>query len=167
MWDQQELVAKIWKRMEGFVPELHHRFDGAGDVLERRMKMTRLNERMGFLKYEEGEHFEGKLKIIDVIWLLDLQYSAHPDCYYQTEDGRERSYITVLLFLNDQAIAPGESEFVGGAITFHSQDMESKLDIAPKTGRLLLFEQEHLLHSGQQVSKGVKYAMRTDLMYGL
>lgn len=55
----------------------------------------------------------------------------------------------------------------GGALTFHSKDMKEQFDITPKAGRILLFEQETLLHSGQRVMKGTKYAMRTDLMYDI
>lgn len=39
------------------------------------------------------------------------------------------------------------------------------MDIDPKIGRVLIFQQRRLLHSGDEVLSGVKYTMRSDLMY--
>lgn len=41
------------------------------------------------------------------------------------------------------------------------------LDIDPIPGRVLIFEQEGIPHTGEEVTKGVKYSVRTDLMYEL
>ena len=60
-----------------------------------------------------------------------------------------------------------QGALVGGATTFHSLDMKRKLDVMPKSGRILLFQHRSLLHSGDDVLKGVKYTLRTDLMYTL
>ena len=54
----------------------------------------------------------------------------------------------------------------GGATTFHSNlDPEKRMDIDPKVGRVLIFQQRRLLHSGDDVVAGIKYTMRSDLMY--
>jgi hypothetical protein len=54
----------------------------------------------------------------------------------------------------------------GGATTFHSNlDDDKKMDIDPKAGRVLIFQQRRLLHSGDDVVAGIKYTMRSDLMY--
>ncbi len=53
----------------------------------------------------------------------------------------------------------------GGATTFHSSDMTRRLDVDPKMGRVLLFQHKGLLHSGDYVTGGIKYTMRTDIMY--
>ena len=39
------------------------------------------------------------------------------------------------------------------------------IDVEPIPGRILIFEQEGIPHSGERVTKGVKYSMRTDFMY--
>jgi hypothetical protein len=39
------------------------------------------------------------------------------------------------------------------------------LDVDPKAGRVLIFQHRRLLHSGDTVSAGIKYTMRSDLMY--
>lgn len=39
------------------------------------------------------------------------------------------------------------------------------LDVEPLPGRVLIFEQDGIPHSGEEVTKGVKYSVRTDFMY--
>jgi hypothetical protein len=59
----------------------------------------------------------------------------------------------------------GEEPLVGGATTFHSLNMGRDLHVEPKAGRVLLFQHRSLLHSGEDVVKGTKLTMRTDIMY--
>lgn len=60
---------------------------------------------------------------------------------------------------------PGDLLF-GGATTFHSNtDPNKRMDIDPKAGRVLIFQQRSLLHSGDDVVAVIKYTMRSDLMY--
>ena len=56
---------------------------------------------------------------------------------------------------------------MGGATRFHSLswDDEKYLDVDPKVGRVLIFQHRGLLHSGDEVAKGIKMTLRTDLMY--
>lgn len=55
----------------------------------------------------------------------------------------------------------------GGATPFHSSNMKRRVDVDPKAGRVLLFQHKGLLHSGDYVTSGIKYTMRTDLMFEL
>lgn len=63
MWDSEEMVARIWKRCEPLVPEISSLEDRAAITgpnpvrLGEVWQMNRLNERMRFLKYENGEFF--------------------------------------------------------------------------------------------------------------
>lgn len=109
---------------------------------------------------------------------------------YETVDGRERSFFTIHLYLNDSvatARPKGKEELIsldleepaieeeqnnpedemleGGSTTFHSRDMRFKIDVDPKVGRVLIFQQKGMLHSGADVVKGIKYTMRSDIMY--
>ena len=113
-------------------------------------------------------------------------FRPHCDGSYETPDGKERSYFTLHLYLNN-AGGPTNDELaemdpedrkkveklalMGGATTFHSLtgfgQKEREYDVLPKTGRILLFQHRDLLHSGADVHGGVKYTMRTDLMYAL
>lgn len=57
---------------------------------------------------------------------------------------------------------------IGGATSFLSWDdypKQLRYDVAPQTGRVLIFQQRNLYHEGQEVEKGLKYTMRTDVMY--
>ena len=66
IWDDKELVAKIWARCQDAVPEIAELKDiakvtGYGPVKRKeRWKLSRLNERMRFLKYVEGNYFRRK-----------------------------------------------------------------------------------------------------------
>jgi hypothetical protein len=39
------------------------------------------------------------------------------------------------------------------------------LDVNPKAGSLVVFKQSDWVHSGEPVIKGLKYTIRTDIMY--
>jgi hypothetical protein len=118
-------------------------------------------------------------------------FAEHCDGSYEVPGKNERSFITLHLYLNDSVQAfnppPSTVHFMhfpppvpntepsssqaepleGGATPFHSDDMKRRIDVDPKAGRVLLFQQEGLLHSGDYVTSGIKYTMRTDLMYEL
>ena len=85
---------------------------------------------------------------------------AHCDGCYETPDGTERSYFTLHLYLND-----AEGQLQGGATSFYDYNMTRKIDVMTKSGRVLIFQHRNLLHSGDDVVKGVKYTLRTDIMY--
>jgi hypothetical protein len=77
----------------------------------------------------------------------------------------ERSYFTLHLYLNDPEGKDGQEPLKGGATTFHSWNMQERIDVIPKVGRVLMFQHRGLLHSGDDVVSGTKLTMRTDLMY--
>ncbi|KAK3072886.1 hypothetical protein LTR53_005989 [Teratosphaeriaceae sp. CCFEE 6253] len=173
IWDSSDIVDKVWKRIE-HVPEVKEilrledvpKIFGNGPMKRSDVwKFSKPNERMRFLKYMGGEYFR-----------------PHCDGSYETPDRKERSYFTLHLYLSDakpqsdadlatitteQQARAAKSELVGGATTFHSINMQRKYDVLPLMGRILLFQHRDLLHSGDDVLQGVKYTMRTDLMYAL
>ena len=67
---------------------------------------------------------------------------------------QERSLLTLIVYLNE--------DFAGGRTAF----LDFELQATPKTGTALVF-QHLLLHEGCMVHSGVKYAMRSDVMYRL
>ncbi|KAH8919468.1 hypothetical protein BT69DRAFT_1224111 [Atractiella rhizophila] len=105
-------------------------------------KLSRPNDRLRFLKYGSGQFFK-----------------AHCDGRYVAPDF-ESSYYTLHLYLNDSKEYGGTLE--GGATTFHAK---KDLDVHPKAGRVLIFQHAKLLHSGAEVNEGIKFTVRTDLMY--
>ncbi len=81
------------------------------------------------------------------------QFAAHYDGAY-VRTSQERSLLTLIVYLND--------DFEGGRTAF----LDFGLEAIPKTGTALVF-QHLLLHEGCTVHSGVKYAMRSDVMYRL
>ena len=89
--------------------------------------------------------------------------TAHFDGSFTTQNNEEISYITLHLYLNE---SDQESQLEGGPTRFHALDQSDRhLDVLPKVGRVLLFQHAGFLHSGADVTSGVKFTMRTDIMY--
>ncbi|KAF5237165.1 hypothetical protein FAUST_6193 [Fusarium austroamericanum] len=154
IWDQQTIVDRLWERCL--------QADGLRDLLavvphEPWMKggkwvFSRLNDRMRFLKYSPGQYFK----------------QAHCDgAYFYTEGpGKEfETFYTVHLYLNDSAENDPASELQGGATSFLDRKGEKRVDVNPKAGSVLIFQHKGLFHEGALVNKGVKYTMRTDILY--
>merc|ERR1712154_414276 len=79
----------------------------------------------------------------------------------------EKSFYTVNVYLNN-----GKRDFSGGRTCFYNQkkngrgyDMTVGVEATP--GLALMFNQypEAIFHDGEEVTSGVKYLMRTDVMY--
>lgn len=79
------------------------------------------------------------------------RFRPHMDGAYKRSD-TELSLITLLLYLNDD-FEGGTTELIG-----------LNESIVPKAGMMLLFDHK-ILHSGQPVTSGTKYVLRTDVMY--
>jgi predicted 2-oxoglutarate/Fe(II)-dependent dioxygenase YbiX len=79
------------------------------------------------------------------------QFAPHFDGAFQRNE-HERSELTFMVYLNDA--------FTGGTTRFH----DFEVDVVPRTGSALLF-QHRLLHEGCEVRSGVKYVLRSDVMY--
>ncbi|KAG8530721.1 uncharacterized protein KY384_004078 [Bacidia gigantensis] len=171
IWDNSDLVARIWARCQNHVPEILQLKDkpgitGSGYLMRNQTyEMTQCNKRMRFLRYLDGNYFRREFSraqtmhgLIPVLAHFDGNVRMHED-----DDEEETSFITMHLYLNE---ADEDSLLVGGATTFHATDMTGRhVDVVPKVGRVLLFQQKGLLHSGADVKRGIKYTMRTDVMY--
>lgn len=79
------------------------------------------------------------------------RFAPHYDGAFQRTPS-ERSELTFMVYLND--------DFTGGKTTFHDFDVS----VTPRAGRALLF-QHCTLHEGCTVTSGVKYVLRSDVMY--
>ncbi|KAG8925076.1 hypothetical protein FRC00_004371 [Tulasnella sp. 408] len=109
-----------------------------------RVRLTKLNERLRYLKYVEGDFFE-----------------AHCDGVYWTPDRSEISCLTLQLYLNGS-----KEDLEGGATQFLRYRIRDRvIEVDPRPGRALFFEQGNLIHCGTKVLKGEKYTIRTDLMF--
>jgi len=158
IWDAPEVVQRIWDRCllaKGVKEELG-RIEGQPAVqgqkaVERgdKWRMVRINERMRFLRYGPGNYFK-----------------SHCDGTYETPSRDQRSFYTLHLYLNDSVASGGDVK--GGATTFHYDvdiSESRRVVVDPKMGRVLIFQHAHLMHCGDEVLQGIKYTMRSDLMY--
>lgn len=77
------------------------------------------------------------------------RFAWHADAPYRRDNG-EISLLTFMIYLN--------SEYEGGATRFETAK------VAGRAGMALIF-QHGLIHEGAEVSHGVKYALRSDVMF--
>ena len=230
VWDSPVIAERLLARLQPFLQRC-----GISTVREQPLvtgirpvqrgevfRVSGLNERLRFLKYEGGEYFR-----------------PHEDGNYFSSGGRERSLFTIHLYLNGDGIQDlkelgekieeaesddglfgrddgdgggevdvnfGEAEsesdsqsesesesdqpeaenknvesnreesdaagtldsgrLLGGATSFIGEyDSKDAVRVFPKAGSVLIFQQRNLIHGGDDVFRGVKYTMRTDVMY--
>ena len=172
IWDDKVLAARLRDRILPHLPPeivtLKDKPDinGKGPVKRKETwRISRLNDRLRFLKYTHGMYFR-----------------PHCDGSYATPDESEISYLTVHLYLSGGDIETGhrpgqyaerrnthstrdELPLEGGATRFFSHYGDRYFDINPVAGACLVFQHRGLVHSGEEVTKGTKYTMRTDIMY--
>lgn len=79
------------------------------------------------------------------------QFRLHKDGSYLPSFDRW-SYYTFMIYLNEN--------IEGGETNFPNQD----ISVIPETGKALIFKHE-LPHEGSPVQAGIKYVIRTDIMY--
>jgi hypothetical protein len=87
-----------------------------------------------------------------------MYFKEHCDGMYIDHTSKAISLVTLHLYLNDG--------MEGGSTSFFLPNFGDKfLDIEPKMGRVLLFQQRNLIHSGEEVTSGIKFSMRTEIMF--
>jgi predicted 2-oxoglutarate/Fe(II)-dependent dioxygenase YbiX len=79
------------------------------------------------------------------------RFAPHYDGAFR-RSADEESQLTLMVYLNEG--------FAGGDTAFH----DFGVSVRPRTGMALLF-QHRLLHEGCVLERGVKYALRSDVMY--
>ncbi|MBW2420836.1 MAG: 2OG-Fe(II) oxygenase [Deltaproteobacteria bacterium] len=156
----EETDGIIWQRCKDFTTD--------DDALFGGKKALGLNARFRFYRYAGGDFFKPHT---DGAWpgsrVVDrrLITNAYPDRYSQ---------MSFLLFLSDG--------FEGGATQFwvdggaspqpaRDQDTAKRVDVDTPLGGALCFPHGfhplHCLHGSEEVSSGVKYIIRTDLLFEL
>ena len=114
-----------------------------------------LNPNFRLYRYERGDRF-----------------GMHVDESVTIDDNHETLF-TLLVYLNGVGdTAAGAGPLAGGETVFYTGGMGKKaqpiLAFAPRTGSALahMHGERCLLHAGAQVQSGVKYLLRTDVVYG-
>lgn len=139
-----EFTDAVWKRLQPFIPV---------NVTEKGVecKVVGLNDHWRLAKYFPGDRF-----------------ASHVDGIYKDDKNNQKSMFTVNIYMN--------SGFSGGntAFLFNTADDDEKsqenvvYEVIPQTGLCLLFRQppeQYYLHEGLELTSGVKYLFRTDVMY--
>ncbi|XP_011403122.1 PREDICTED: uncharacterized protein LOC105312290 [Amphimedon queenslandica] len=137
MSDDPKLSEFIWDRLKPYIPARVEAFDA-------QWSLEGLNTRFRFCKYVSGHYF-----------------GAHTDGIY-TINSDHKSILTCMFYLN------GTDEFEGGLTNFITHKTRKlKHSVTPEPGLCVIFPQANLdfYHEGTKVTSGVKYIMRTDVMY--
>ncbi|EPS36152.1 hypothetical protein H072_10297 [Dactylellina haptotyla CBS 200.50] len=178
LYDDQPLADKLLARIEPLLAKDIAYLDPSepgtgkgplgwkGTAAKRRadkFRMTRLNERLRYLKYPVSGFFK-----------------MHCDGAYTTPDRAQSSIFTFHLYLNDKT---GDVPLKGGSTRFwdYGAQLVQELspaqlkkrglspppyyDVAPIPGRVLIFQHAFLVHSGEPITAGIKLTIRSDIMY--
>jgi predicted 2-oxoglutarate/Fe(II)-dependent dioxygenase YbiX len=100
------------------------------------LRLIGLNERLRMYRYKIGQSF-----------------TPHMDHWYRPND-HQITLHTVLVYFN--------GNFEGGETIFQEQIEQI---VIPKAGMVAIF-QHKICHEGAVVRRGIKYAMRTEVIYG-
>ncbi|KAJ7643733.1 hypothetical protein FB45DRAFT_895924 [Roridomyces roridus] len=138
----------LYNRLRPLVPEIHEiKPDGPWALVTGKAgrgrqnptwRLARVNPRLSFLRYGPGQYFK-------------------PHCDGLNTLEEQKSFVTLHIYLNGSA--------TGGATRFWTPDKKHYLDVEPKVGRCLVFQQRMLVHSGEEVTGGFKYTLRSDFMF--
>jgi hypothetical protein len=96
------------------------------------------NERFRFYRYEPGQKF-----------------AQHVDLSFERSSG-EISWMTFMVYLN--------ANYTGGNTKFDLSNEPNPVVVTPEQGTALAFMHDRL-HEGEELITGVKYVLRTDVMY--
>jgi WD40 repeat protein len=133
--DDPAMARAFWDRLASTFPSTVTEDDGT--VWEKES----LNTRFRSCRYRDGQAF-----------------CRHQDgAYSPSED--QRSWFTFMIYLN------GGAAFDGGATRFFDGPQGALTHaVVPRTGNLVVFD-HRLWHDGEGVGRGVKYVLRSDVIY--
>lgn len=115
-----------------------------------------VNECIRFTKYQKGDHF-GTFINFKRPWVPSrfLPAAKHRDGAFVLTD-EERSVHTIMVYLNESR------QYLGGETVFHGKTRDVR--VQGVQGKGLVFK-HNLWHEGCALKRGVKYILRTDLMF--
>ena len=139
--DSQDLSSSLFEVIKQYIPE-QIETKGIGKDEAGIWQLKKLNSRIRICRYLTGQYFN---KHLDGI-------------HYESKT--VQSKLTFMVYLN------GQEEFKGGrTLFFYSKNDDSTMEtFLPDQGDLIIFD-HNLWHSGEVVSKGEKYILRSDILY--
>ncbi|KAJ7594886.1 oxidoreductase domain-containing protein [Mycena floridula] len=149
--DDMDLSSEMFSKIRPHLHEIEEiqiRARKRGQVKKKMVLFqVRMNERLRFLRYHPGDFF-----------------AAHCDGSYITPDMKQETFYTVQLYLPSSVDGPSELP-VGGTTRFLSYNGRAYSDVEPIPGRVLVFQHDKLLHTGEIVIKGTKCTVRSDILF--
>jgi len=135
-----DLASFLWKKLEKIISTECKTYTYCG----KEWTAIGLNECFRFARYQIGNYFK-----------------PHYDNSYERST-LEKSFLSCFIYLNEPPeFTGGNTQFLEGNRFGPTQVIES---IVPATGTCLVFDQG-MLHEGSVLTSGVKYIMRTDVMF--
>ncbi|XP_041354681.1 uncharacterized protein LOC121372442 [Gigantopelta aegis] len=160
IFESSGLASVLWERIKDFLKDITVEGDpskqhihGVKCLVQGTWEPHRLNKVFRLCRYYPGGHF-----------------APHFDGHF-VESATVRSMKTLMLYLNGD-FNGGSTNFVDESQTLY-KDADGKFcaeeknilyRIQPETGMGILFNHQRL-HEGQKLSDGVKYILRTDIMF--
>lgn len=138
MLDSRTFADALWARIRHAVPAR----------LPNGLCARRVNERMRILKYLPGDEFK-----------------AHRDGCYASPDGMEVGQLTVLVYLNEGYTGAHTTYYTGSGGVGGDGAESGGVAVFPTPGAVVL-QDPALVHAVPPLESGVKYALRTEVMYG-
>jgi len=139
--DSEYLSSTLYEVIQQYIPE-KIKTQGVGKDEAGIWKLRRLNSRIRICRYLSGQYF-----------------SKHLDGIHY-ESKTVQSKLTFMVYLN------GHEEFKGGrTLFFYSKNDDTLMEtFLPEQGDLIIFD-HNIWHSGEVVSEGEKYILRSDILY--
>ena len=145
--DDKSLADMLYERVREFLPKSYRLRDGEWDLIG-------LNSRFRWCKYVKGQSFKRIHcdKWVDLPELPD-QHSFYSVNIYLNEHGTCYSGGRTIIY---------EKKGYGG-----SGQYKETSSVSAKTGEVVIFNHfpEKYWHSGETLSSGIKYLLRSDVMY--
>ena len=139
--NNNQLSEKMFSIIHDYIPE-KITINGISDYEKGDWKLKKLNSRIRICRYLPNQYFH---KHLDGV-------------FYQSE--KEQSKLTFMIYLNSH------DEFKGGkTLFFNSKESDEIIgSYKPVKGDLIIFD-HNLWHSGETITQGEKYIVRSDIIY--
>ncbi|MEM6967561.1 MAG: 2OG-Fe(II) oxygenase, partial [Bacteroidota bacterium] len=139
--DNETIAKTVFSQIKKYVPR-EISIEGVGKDEKGTWELRQLNERIRICRYLPGQYFN---KHLDGV-------------HYRSKT--LQSKLTFMIYLNDNKTYEG-----GRTLFFNSKEDDTVIQsFAPETGDLIIFD-HNLWHSGEEVTSGEKYILRSDILY--
>lgn len=139
--DDDRLSTLLFEEIKQYIPQQINT-KGVGKHESGNWQLKRLNNRLRLCRYQPQQYF-----------------NKHLDGVHY-ESATVQSKLTFMVYLN------GNEEFEGGRTLFFPSKTSDEIvqEYLPEAGDLIIFD-HNIWHSGEVLQSGVKYILRSDILY--